>query len=192
MQNPDKILMNAADMLQKGNIDGAGELIERALTVEPRLRREARKLPKTAEELAPLLRQKSAAGTVLRQLRHTLNLSQQELGAICGVSYSNVANWEAGRHCISTPAMQRLLEYYGTVAARNIEQAEQAGVPTAEKLLALRQKLGLTQSAMAEKLGLKEVLVRRLETNNAPIFAPVVEAYRQQFGADLDALMAAA
>jgi transcriptional regulator with XRE-family HTH domain len=77
------------------------------------------------------------------------------------------------------------------MAERGAEAIEDGPPPAA--LVKLRQLLGLSQFAIASKLGLKEALIRRLETGNTPVSMPAASAYRQlarECGYDLDQLAA--
>ena len=56
------VLMRAGAALKTGDLDRAAEQVEAAFAAEPRLRREARQMPQTLEELMPLLRRKDGRG----------------------------------------------------------------------------------------------------------------------------------
>jgi len=170
-----ELMIEAGTALARGDMDRALALHEAACEAEPRLRRSATKGPKTVEELMPLLRRKEAAGPVLRQLRRSLGLSQQRAAEICGIAGSTIAHCESGRQAMSQEAMTRLLEYMAKSGASTIEE----GSPPPQALLRLRQNLGLTQAALASTLGVKETVVRRIETGNMAAPIHVLDGYRR-------------
>src|SRR5947207_1726994 len=170
-----ELMIEAGTALARGDMDRALALHEAACEAEPLLRRSATKAPKTVEELMPLLRRKEAAGPVLRQLRTSLGLSQERTAQICGIAGSTIAHCESGRQAMSQQAMTRLLEYIATSGVSALE----AGSPPSQAFLRLRRKLGCTQAALASRLGVKETVVRRIETGNMTAPINVVEGYRR-------------
>jgi len=83
-------------------------------------------------------------------------------------------------------AAERLFKWF---AEHSVEKLDEAPPPAS--LLKLRTALGFTQAALAAKLGLKEPIVRRVETGNMPVSIEVATRYRQlaeQNGLDLDQL----
>src|SRR4051794_19298721 len=115
-----KLMIAAAAALERGDFDEALQLKEQAETVEPRLRREARNAPKTVEELMPLLRRRQEAGPVMRQFRHSLGLTLQQVAEICGVHTSAAGHWETGRSAMSQEAADRLMTWVGERGVREI------------------------------------------------------------------------
>jgi transcriptional regulator with XRE-family HTH domain len=180
--------MDATAALKEGDYERAAKRVEAALEAEPRLRRAARHSPKTVDELMPLLRRKEAAGPVMRQFRQSLGLTQEQAAEICQVSRAFLAQVETGKKPMPRDAADRLFKW---MAERGAEAIEDGPPPAA--LVKLRQLLGLSQFAIASKLGLKEALIRRLETGNTPVSMPAASAYRQlarECGYDLDQLAA--
>jgi transcriptional regulator with XRE-family HTH domain len=185
MSRPEDLLVAAAAALKGGDFDGARERVKAALAAEPRLRGKA---PQSIEELMPLLRLKHAAGPVLRRLRQSLGLSQAEAAKICGYAQQGLAHIEAGRQSMSEDGTRRLLTWMAEQGAQAIEEG-----PPPQALFKLRRLLGMTQMTLADKLGLKEASVRRMETGNMPPSMQAIAAYRRlaaEHGYDLDKLVA--
>lgn len=168
-----KLLTDAAAAIVDGAFDRAADLVEQAKTVEPQLTRKQRKLPRTIDELMPLLRRKEAAAPVLLQLRQSFGLSQQAMADICGVSQRNVAHWESGRQAISQKPIERLLKWIAEQGVSSLPDASPAAA-----LVALRKALGLTQLEMASKLGIKESEVRRIEVDRLTPTMGIMARYR--------------
>jgi transcriptional regulator with XRE-family HTH domain len=180
--------MDAAAALKEGDYERAAKRVQAALEAEPQLRRAARHAPKSVEELMPLLRRKEAAGPVMRQFRQSLGLTQMQAAEICQVSQAFLAMVETGKKPMPQEAADQLFKWMAEHGANAIEEG-----PPPAALLKLRQLLGLSQFAMASKLGVKEALIRRLETGNTPVSMPAAAAYRQlarEYGHDLDQLAA--
>jgi len=188
--NAEKLLTEAIAALATSDFEQASSKVYAALKQEPRLRRAARKAPQSIEQLMPLLRRKAEAGVVLRQLRLSLGFTQQEMADVCGVSLNYIARVEIGRQSMSEAAIQKLLHW---VAERGTKAIEDGPLPAA--LLKLRRLLGHSPFALASKLGVKEIVIRRVEAGNMPISMPLADAYRQlarEHGIDLDNLETAA
>lgn len=186
-----KLLAEAAAALTTADFEEAKLKVTAAFDSEPRIdvRRGARKAPQTIHELMPLLRRKTEAGIVLLQLRKSLGMTQPELARVCEVPRNYIGQVELGRQSMSEAAITKLLHWMAERGAKTIEG------PAPDTLLKLRTLLGFTPFAMASKLGLKEIAVRRMETGGMPIAAPIADAYRQlarEHGYDLDQLATAA
>jgi transcriptional regulator with XRE-family HTH domain len=185
LSTPKDLLIDAVTALSRGEPEVALPMVESAVA---QLQRETRKAPKAINELMPLLRRREAAGPVLRQFRQSLGLTQAQAAEISQVSGPYLAQVESGKLPMSQPAIERLFAW---MAARGANAIEEGPPPAA--LLKLRRLLGLTQSSIASKLGLKETIVRRMETGNMPVSMPAAAAYRQlaqKYGRDLDQLAA--
>ena len=111
----------------------------------------------------------------MRQLRKSLGLNQEQTAGICGIASSTIAHCESGRQAMSQHAMTRLLEYIAKSGASAIVDRS----PPPQALLKLRRKLGFTQAALASKLGVKETVVRRIETGNMTAPIRVIDGYRR-------------
>jgi transcriptional regulator with XRE-family HTH domain len=188
MSSPVDLLSDALAAIKAGDIERASDKIADAFDAEPRLRRAARHPPKSIEELMPLLRQKEAAGPVVRRFRQSLGLTQERAAEICQISREFLAQIETGRKPMPQDAATRLINWMAERGAQAIGEG-----PSPPPRSKLRQLLGLTQSSIAAKLGFKETIVRRVETGNMPVSLPVAAAYRQlaqQKGLDLDRLAA--
>jgi transcriptional regulator with XRE-family HTH domain len=168
---PEDLLSEAAASVVAGDIEGA---LAKAEIATSQLRRHVHKVPKTIDELMPLLRRKEAAGPVLRKFRQALGLTLMQTAEVCQVSPQFLGMIETGVKIMPQDAATRLVNYMAERGAKVIEEG-----PPPAALLKLRQALGFTQAAMAAKLGLKEAQVRRLETGNMPVSMPAAAAYRQ-------------
>jgi transcriptional regulator with XRE-family HTH domain len=185
-----ELMSQAAGALTRGDIDSATMLTEQAFTAEPRLRKAVEKMkpPETIADLMPLLRRKAEAGPVLRRIRQTLGLSQVQVAEICGVAQHYIAGVETGRQSMAEEPMRRLIEW-GAARGATI-MGEQA---TTDALVKLRKLLRMSPYALADKLGVKEMVVRRIEANAMPVPVILLEKYRRlaaERGIDFDRLAA--
>lgn len=51
-------------------------------------------------------------GSKLKELRKARHLSQEDLGAIMGVSRATIGSWESGRRNISIKHLEKLCDYF--------------------------------------------------------------------------------
>lgn len=96
-------------------------------------------------------------GTEVQELRKRLKLTQEELSRRLGVTVSTVNRWERGHAApshLAVESLKRLIEG-GT--------AVDPPVVTGMQVRALRQKLGLTQEAMAAECGVTFSTLSRWE-----------------------------
>jgi putative transcriptional regulator len=85
---------------------------------------------------------------VLRNLRATLGLSQEQLARELGVSYVTVNRWESGRARISPAAAKRLEAFRQSIAGRGLERFGQqltSFVGRADELSELESNLAASQ-----------------------------------------------
>lgn len=196
--------MDALEAVLDGKPDEAAEAIEhaqrllptdaaaRAERLLPHVRRAARKLPTTAAELMPLLRQRTAAGPVLRALRGKLGMTQYELAEHIGMSRITLSHVEAGRQSLSLPAAEKLF----ALTAERIDKALATATLQPEALIRLREALNMSRERLSKELGsIGAIRLARLETGNATASVPEIatlKAYAAKHGLNLDHLAAAA
>ncbi len=95
-------------------------------------------------------------GDHIRRRRLDLGQGQRILAASLGVSAETIAAWELGRSRPRARHLAGLIRFLGY-------DPEPAGERLADRVRALRRRLGLTQRGLAARLGLDERTVRDLE-----------------------------
>jgi len=135
------------------------------------------------EETAP-----AVSPDLLKRLRKRLNLTQTELARLVGVSTATVTSWETGK---SEPARDRRKAIAGLRRMRPEQVDEQLGrrgapesegLPVGEQareeVKQTRQALGLSQKALAEKLGVSTATIWNWEAGNSTPRARNLEGLR--------------
>ncbi len=105
--------------------------------------------------------------TNLRERRTALGLSQQALADILGVKRQAVHKWERGEPPQTAGGLELAMEVLERQAALG-EAVEGIDVPTAEALREARDRLGMTQTQLADRLGVTQATVSRWE-DGSPI-----------------------
>jgi transcriptional regulator with XRE-family HTH domain len=85
-------------------------------------------------------------GDHLRKARVLRGLLQAEVAAALGVSLGTIENWETNRTGVATRFMPKVVAFLG------YDPRQEAG-NLGERIRALRERQGLSQAALAEKLG---------------------------------------
>lgn len=73
-------------------------------------------------------------GDKLKHLRHTRNISQEELGAVLGVSRATIGSWESGRRNISVKHLEAVSGHFG------LEMGYFTGDTTKDEILDLLER----------------------------------------------------
>ena len=102
-------------------------------------------------------------GSRLRALRKKAGLSQEELADVLGISYMTVRRWEAGKASPRVEDVPSIAQALGVPDADLLDT--NASIPFGANLKALRKKAGLTQSQLADLIGVHETTIRRWENN---------------------------
>lgn len=95
-------------------------------------------------------------GEHLRRRRLNLGLSQREVAERLGVDGWTILNWERGKTLPGAVHLGRITAFLGYFPLAE-------GATFAERILAARQRLGLTQAGLATVLGVGEEAVRNWE-----------------------------
>jgi len=125
---------------------------------------------------------------LLKRLRKRLNLTQTELARLVGVSTATVTSWETGK---SEPARDRRKAIADLRRMKREQVDEQLGrrrapesegLPVGEQIREevkqTRQALGLSQKALAEKLGVSTATIWNWEAGNSAPRARNLERLR--------------
>jgi transcriptional regulator with XRE-family HTH domain len=99
---------------------------------------------------------KSGLGEHIRARRKQLGLFQEDLATRFGVDEATVRRWEREQKGIGPEHLPAVFDFLGC-------DPRQVGETLAERLRAKRRSLGLTQEALAAKLGLSHCSVWRVE-----------------------------
>ena len=86
-------------------------------------------------------------GDHLRKVRLDRKLLQSEVAEVLGVSLSTIINWEMNHTSVATRYLPKVVAFLGYDPR---ERSEGLG----ERIRTLRERQGLSQAALAEKLGL--------------------------------------
>jgi transcriptional regulator with XRE-family HTH domain len=95
-------------------------------------------------------------GEHLKKARMDRGLRQEEVAAALGVSVTTVCTWETGHANVSTRSLPKVVAFLG------YDPREEAGT-RGERIRMLRERQGLTQKALAERLGLDDSTVTEWE-----------------------------
>lgn len=170
-----EMLTSVLTALGERNYDQAAIRLEQVKSIAPSLfNRELVTPPRTIKQLVKLLRYKNEAGAVLLKLRHSFGLTQEAMGAICGVAGVTVGYWENGRQAMRQENMERLLAW---IEGQGVTEIEPAPEPAA--LTRIRETLGFSTLKMAGKLKVKESEVRRMELGRLIPTAATIARYRE-------------
>lgn len=110
-------------------------------------------------------------GTGLRALRRDAGLPVRRIAAHLGVHESTVYNWEAGRVRIPDahlPALARLLATSETRLRERLRSAPAPVATTVAPLRRLRRRTGLSQEAVAQRIGSSRHRVGAWERGEVP------------------------
>lgn len=142
---------------------------------------------------------KSITGQRIAQLRKTRDLFQEDLAALTGISLQDIINYENGRREPNSAAIVVLEQYFGVSGAylRGEDEGPDEETPAAGQpagrfpqiLKALRKERGLTQSQLAEALGLSNATITAYETGLRVPTLPSIATLEECFGITAAALM---
>ena len=100
-------------------------------------------------------------GARLKALRKKAGLTQEELADVLGISYMTVRRWEAGKASPRVEDIPSIAQALGVPEADLLDT--NASIPFGANLKALRRKAGLTQSQLADKIGVSLLTLFRWE-----------------------------
>ena len=100
-------------------------------------------------------------GSRLKALRKKAGLTQEELADVLGISYMTVRRWEAGKASPRVEDIPSIAQALGVPEADLLDT--NASIPFGANLKALRRKAGLTQSQLADKIGVSLLTLFRWE-----------------------------
>ena len=99
-------------------------------------------------------------GEHIRKRRLDLGLLQKDVASLIGVSKATIYNWEANEASPQIHHLPKIIEFLGY-------NASPASRSISEKLLVARRLLGLTQKAMAKRLGIDPTTLERWEAGKS-------------------------
>lgn len=103
-------------------------------------------------------------GALLRRLRLSWGWSQAELGERMGLAPSAVSRREAGLTQVSLAELKMLADSIGWSVGRMLEHHPDDNVALARRIRMRRKELGISQTELAEKLGIGQSAMSRIET----------------------------
>ena len=113
-------------------------------------------------------------GDHLRKVRLERGLSQDQVARELGVSIATIFNWEANQTRVQTRFMPQVVAFLGYDPR---EEASQIG----DRIRMLRERQGLSQVALAAKLGLNASTVVRWECGRVGLAFPKVRKRFEEF-----------
>lgn len=112
-------------------------------------------------------------GKNIRRIRTSNDLTQEEFGAIAGVSSMAVSQWENDRAVPRMGAVQLISDYF-SIPKSEIIDAENDGEADHNKLVEMRERAGLTQQQLADKLGVTQQTIWYYENGRREIKSSVL------------------
>jgi transcriptional regulator with XRE-family HTH domain len=122
-------------------------------------------------------RELKTLGDHLRQARLLRDLMQTEVAEAIGVNYQTVLNWEMNHTRVSTRFMPKVVAFLG------YDPREESG-SLGLRIRALRERQGLSQAALAEKVGVNASTVTRWERGRVRKLFPTVRRRFEEFLAE--------
>jgi len=116
-------------------------------------------------------------GDHLRKARLVRGLLQTQVADALGVDHQTVLNWERNHTRVSTRFMPQVMTFLG------YDPREEPG-PLGLRIRALRERQGLSQSALAAKLGLNTSTVNAWERGRVRKLFPTVRRRFEEFLAE--------
>lgn len=132
----------------------------------------------------------------LALIRRERGLSQEQLADAAGVSRSAIGMWESGHSQPDGLTLVRLASALGVSAdellgkpaeEKDGEEGSGGGTSFSAKLRELRRRAGMTQGALADKIGVERSSVGKYETGTVPSFE-VLQNISGVFGVSIDLL----
>jgi DNA-binding transcriptional regulator YiaG len=108
----------------------------------------------------------STSGDEIKEIRSKLDLSQSDFAEKLGVSAGTVSNWERGQ---SNPGSDTLEEIRDLAEQEPAEDKEEGDVLSGEDLKELRKDKDLSQSELAEKLGVSAGTISNWERGKGSV-----------------------
>ncbi|MFY9824393.1 MAG: helix-turn-helix domain-containing protein [Thermoanaerobaculia bacterium] len=113
-------------------------------------------------------------GDHLRKARLLRGLLQAQVAEMIGVDYQTVLNWERNHTGVATRFMPKVVAFLG------YDPREEPG-PLGLRIRSLRERQGLSQSALAAKLGLNTSTVNAWERGRVRKLFPTVRRRFEEF-----------
>jgi len=113
-------------------------------------------------------------GDHLRKTRLVRGLLQAQVAEVLGVDYQTVLNWERNHTKVSTRFMPQVVAFLG------YDPREESG-QFGGRIRALRERQGLSQAALAAKLGLNTSTVNAWERGRVRKLFPTVRMRFEEF-----------
>ncbi|ERG69101.1 helix-turn-helix domain-containing protein [Segniliparus rugosus] len=123
----------------------------------------------------------------LRRAREARGLSRAELGRAAKTDAEVVAMWE-DQGVVPTPARMKLAAEAVGLSVEDLYKPAQGGSP----LAALRIRAGYGQRALAQRVGVSQPLVSRLERGSTELSQDVAKSFAEALGVTVDEVRAAA